>query len=271
MYVWIDALSNYLTVLGYPNDESWREYWPASVQVVGKDILRFHAIIWPAILLALDLPLPKKLLVHGHIGADGKKMSKTLGNVVDPVEVIDQYGVDAFRYYFSRHIPTLDDGDFTWQKFETSYNSELGNDLGNLVQRIAKMTLRYQAGVVGELNRGEHDIQLYRDAMEELRFSDAIEQIWAKIRSVNQYLEQVKPWEVAKNKDDPESMEHLTDILQTAVGGVLQIADLLVPFLPDTAQKIHTMFEGGVVKDTGPLFPKIYIHTDDPRIKREQK
>ena len=122
--------------------------------------------------MALGLPLPKQILVHGHIGFDGKKMSKSLGNVVSPNEVIDTYGADAFRYYFSRHIPTLDDGDFTWEKFEKAYNNELGNDLGNLVQRVAKMVLRYQAGVVGELNRGEHDIQLYRDAMDEMRFSD---------------------------------------------------------------------------------------------------
>ncbi|MDO4684674.1 MAG: methionine--tRNA ligase [Candidatus Saccharibacteria bacterium] len=265
MYVWIDALSNYLTAIGYPAQPDWQAFWPASVQVIGKDILRFHAIIWPAILMALDLPLPQTLLVHGHISADGKKMSKTVGNVVDPNEIIEQYGLDAFRYYFSRHIPTQDDGDFTWERFETAYNSELGNDFGNLVQRVAKMTLRYQAGVVGDLHQGEHDIQLYREAMEELRFNDAFDQIWNKIRSINQYLEHVKPWEVAKNKDDPEAAEHLSDILQIAVGGILQVADLLVPFLPDTAQKIHAMFESGVVQDTGPLFPKVYIHTPDPR------
>ncbi len=267
MYVWIDALSNYLTVLGYPNNESWRDFWPANVQVVGKDILRFHAIIWPAILMALDLPLPKKILAHGHISSGGKKMSKSLGNVVDPTEVIDRYGVDAFRYYFSRHIPTLDDGDFTWEKFENAYNSELGNDLGNLVQRVAKMVLRYQAGVVGDMNRGEHDIQLYREAIEQFRFSDAVEQIWGKVRAINQYLEQVKPWEVAKNKNDPEAAEHLSDILQNAVGGVMQVADLLVPFLPDTANKIHAIFKDGVVHDSEPLFPKIYNYTDDPRTK----
>ena len=265
IYVLIDALSNYITVLGYPDNESWRDYWPANVQVVGKDILRFHAIIWPAILMALGLPLPKQILVHGHIGFDGKKMSKSLGNVVSPNEVIDTYGADAFRYYFSRHIPTLDDGDFTWEKFEKAYNNELGNDLGNLVQRVAKMVLRYQAGVVGELNRGEHDIQLYRDAMDEMRFSDAIDQVWGKIRATNQYLEQVKPWEVAKNKDDPESTEHLSDILQDAVGSIMQIADLLVPFLPEASSKIKAIFAEGVVSSSDPIFPKIYIHTKDSR------
>lgn len=271
MYVWIDALSNYITVLGYPENESWSEFWPANVQVVGKDILRFHAIIWPAMLMALNLPLPKKILVHGHIGAGGKKMSKSLGNVVDPVELIDTYGVDAFRHYFSRHIPTLDDGDFTWEKFENAYNNELGNDLGNLVQRVAKMVLRYQAGVVGDINRGEHDMQLYREAMDNLRFSDAVEQVWSKVRATNQYLEQVKPWEVAKNQQDPEAAEHLSDILQNTVGGIMQIADLLVPFLPDTATKIHNIFKDGVVKEGEPLFPKIYKYTEAPQAKQPKK
>ena len=123
MYVWIDALANYLTVIGYPDQPEWQEYWPANLQVIGKDILRFHAGIWPAMLLGLELPLPKEFLVHGHISSGGTKMSKSIGNVIDPNEIIDDYGLDAFRYYFSRHIPTLDDGDFTWDKFESSYNN----------------------------------------------------------------------------------------------------------------------------------------------------
>ena len=155
MYVWLDALANYITVLGYPDREGWEEFWPADVQVIGKDILRFHAGIWPVMLLGLGLPLPKTLLVHGFVNVGGAKMSKTVGNVVDPMEIIRDYGVDAFRYYFSRHIPTQDDGDFTWEKFEKAYNGELGNDLGNLVQRVAAMIGRYQAGVVGEIPPAE--------------------------------------------------------------------------------------------------------------------
>lgn len=268
MYVWVDALSNYLTVLGYPDNEDWKNYWPADVQVIGKDILRFHAIIWPAMLMALELPLPKKLLVHGHIASDGKKMSKSVGNVVDPNEVIDQYGLDAFRYYMSRHIPTQDDGDFTWEKFETAYNNELGNDLGNLVQRIASMTNRYQAGVVGEIKKGEHDIQLYRDAMEALKFDEALDQVWTEIRAVNQYLDSVKPWEVAKKKDeDPDAAEHLAEILETCAGSLLQIAMLLEPFMPQAAAKIQATFGDGTIHDQGVLFPKMYQHTEDPRAK----
>ncbi len=271
MYVWIDALANYITVLGYPDREDWQNYWPADVQVVGKDILRFHAGIWPAMLLGLDIPLPKKLLVHGFVNVGGAKMSKTVGNVVDPNELIDTYGLDAFRYFFSRHIPTLDDGDFTWEKFENAYNTELGNDLGNVVQRVSSMITRYQAGVIGEARQAEHDMKPYRDAMEALTFDIALDQVWMMVRSLNQYLENVKPWEVAKQRDkDPDAEEHLSEILGQSVGTLLQIADLLVPFMPHTADVIHKTFESGVVKAAeGVLFPKIYLHTPDPHAKKE--
>jgi methionyl-tRNA synthetase len=194
-------------------------------------------------------------------------MSKTLGNVVDPMEVIEQYGVDAFRYYFSRHIPTLDDGDFTWEKFENAYNNELGNDLGNLVQRVAAMINRYQAGVIGETMRTEHDSQLYHDAMKSLQFNKAFDELWVLIRSLNQYLEDVKPWEVAKHiGTDPEAEPHLTEILGHAVGTLQQIAYLIAPFLPTTAQAIEKIFDKGVVTPfEGVMFPKHYSHTPDPR------
>ena len=267
MYVWIDALANYITVLGYPDREGWQEYWPADIQVIGKDILRFHAGIWPAMLLGLDLPLPKKLLVHGFVNVNSAKMSKSVGNVVDPNEIIDNYGLDAFRYFFSRHIPTLDDGDFTWEKFETAYNTELGNDLGNVVQRVASMITRYQSGVIGDAPQGEHDMQPYRQAIESLNFNRAMDEVWITVRSLNQYLESVKPWEVAKKREsEPEAEAHLAEILAHAVGTLLQIADLLVPFLPDTAEAIHKTFESGVVtQGAGVLFPKVYLHTPDPR------
>lgn len=267
MYVWLDALSNYLTVLGYPDKPEWQEFWPADVQVVGKDILRFHAGIWPAMLLGLGLTLPRKLLVHGFVNVSGAKMSKTVGNVIDPNDVIDQYGLDAFRYYFARHIPTLDDGDFTWEKFETAYNNELGNDLGNAVQRVAGMITRYQAGVIGDLEKGEHDMQPYRQAIEALEFNKALDEVWLTVRSLNQYIETVKPWEIAKNRQtDPEAESHLAEVLAHAAGTLLQIADLLVPFLPSTAEAIHTTFETGVIQPTDTvLFPKIYQHTPEPR------
>lgn len=262
MYVWIDALSNYLTVLGYPDNDDWKNYWPADVQVIGKDILRFHAAIWPAMLMALDLPLPKKILAHGFVNVGGAKMSKSVGNVIDPFEIIEQYGQDAFRYYFSRHVPTHDDGDFTWEKFEAAYNGELANDLGNLVSRVAKMVLTYQAGVLGDTMQAQHDMQPYRDAMDTLEFNKAIEELWGTVRALNQYLEEVKPWEVAKKREtDPESEEHLNEILGHAVGTLRQIAHYIEPFMPTVAEAITATFKDGVVRDQPPiLFPKKDLH-----------
>lgn len=266
MYVWLDALSNYLTVIGYPNNPEWREFWPADIQVIGKDILRFHAGIWPAMLLGLGVTLPKKLLVHGHVNVGGAKMSKTVGNVVDPVEIIDSYGADAFRYFFARYIPTQDDGDFTWERFENTYNNELGNDLGNLVQRVANMVVRYQAGVVSGKMTSEHDMQPYRRAVESLNFDRAIDEVWVIVRGLNRYLDTVKPWDIAKRREtDPEAAAHLTDVLEHCVGSLLQIGDMLVPFMPSTAAAIHQAFDADVVQVPAVLFPKLYLHTPDPR------
>lgn len=262
MYVWVEALMNYITVLGYPDGENYKKFWPANVQVIGKDILRFHAAIWPAMLIALEQPLPKTLLVHGFVQSGGAKMSKSVGNVVDPLEIITTYGTDAFRYYFLRHVPTHDDGDFTWEKFENAYNNELCNELGNAVQRIASMINRYQQGAIGEAVHAKHDIMPFHDAVAQLRLDKALDHVWAMIRSLNVYLEDVKPWEIAKNGNQ----EHLQEVLAHAAGTLLQIAELLAPFLPQTADTIQKIFEGGTVKQyQGVLFPKIYNHTQDPR------
>ena len=263
MYVWVDALSNYLTVLGYPDKSEWQQYWPADIQVVGKDILRFHAGIWPAMLLGIGVSLPKTLLVHGFVNVGGAKMSKTVGNVVDPNDVIDQYGVDAFRYYFARHIPTQDDGDFTWERFETAYNTELANDLGNLVARVANMLIKYQAGVVGDVPLGEHDMREYHAAFERLEFNKALDEVWQMVRSLNKYIDDVKPWEIAKRKEkDPDAEPHLAEVLGHCVGNLLQIADLLVPFMPNTAGIIHGTFESGVVSQMPSImFPKMQQYT----------
>ena len=272
MYVWIDALANYITVIGYPDrPEEYKSFWPADVEVIGKDILRFHAGIWPAMLMGIGLELPKRLLVHGHINIGGTKISKSVGNGIDPNEIIDQYGLDAFRYFFSRHIPTLDDGDFTWEKFENAYNGELGNDLGNLIQRVASMIIRYQAGVIGESQQTEHDMTNYHQAIESLEFNKAIDEVWNMIRSLNQYIDNVKPWIVAKGLGkDPEAEPHLAEILAHCAGALVQIGDLLVPFMPDTATYIHQTFETGVVKQSeGVLFPKRYIHTADPHAAKQ--
>lgn len=275
MYVWIDALANYITVLGYPDREGWQDFWPADVQVVGKDILRFHAGIWPAMLLGLELPLPKKLLVHGFVNVSGAKMSKTVGNVVDPNKIIDEYGLDAFRYFFARHIPTMDDGDFTWEKFETAYNTELGNDLGNVISRLASMITRYQSGVVGDARQSEHDMKPYFDAMNSMKFNQALDEVWLTVRSLNRYIEMVKPWEIAKRlTTDPEAEAHLGEVLALSVGTLMQIGEQLTPFLPETAEMIKRTFGTGVIVPidrVGGLFPKVYQYSEDPRAARAAK
>jgi methionyl-tRNA synthetase len=252
MYVWFEALMNYITVLQYPDGEDFKAFWPAQVQVVGKDILRFHAAIWPAMLLGLGLPLPKQLFVHGHITMDGKKMSKSIGNVVAPEEVIEKYGTDPFRYYFLRHIPSYNDGDFSWEAFDSAYNNELANELGNAVQRTAVMIQKYQQGIIGTIPPPEHDSAAVSEALGQCHFDRALDEIWVQVRGLNQYIDEEKPWTLAK--EDPD---HLKEVLAYQAGCLLEIADLLVPFLPDTAAKIKSVFETGTVQPIfGTLFPK---------------
>lgn len=254
MYVWFEALMNYLTVLGYPEHEDFKAFWPADMQVIGKDIIRFHAAIWPGILLGLGLPLPKALYVHGFITVDGQKMSKSVGNVIPPSEIIARYGTDAFRYFFLRHIPSYDDGDFSWEKLETSYNNELANELGNAVQRTAAMIQKYQQGLIGDVQPAQHDTAPYQKAIDDCKFDRALDEVWEQVRGLNQYIDEEKPWVIAKNPDD---QEHLKEVLAYQAGSLLEIADLLEPFMPETAVKIRHVFEEGVVRPIeGTLFPK---------------
>lgn len=253
MYVWVEALLNYITVLGYPEHEDFKKFWPADVQIIGKDIIRFHAAIWPAMLLSMGLPLAKQLYVHGFVNVEGKKMSKTLGNVVAPKDVVEKYGVDAFRYFFLRHIPSYDDGDFSWDAFETAYNNELANELGNAVQRTAAMVLKYQNGLIGDIPPFEHDVAQYQTAIEACKFDRALDEVWVQVRGLNQYIDEEKPWEVAKTGDE----NHLREVLAYQASCLLEIANLLVPFLPDTAEKIRSVFADGVIHPlSGTLFPK---------------
>ncbi len=255
MYVWFEAVMNYITVLGYPEHEDFKKYWPADVQVIGKDILRFHAAIWPSILLSLGLPVQHNLLVHGFITVANEKMSKSIGNVIDPLEVTSAYGVDAFRYYLLRHIPTTNDGDFTMEKLVAAYNGELANELGNSVQRVATMLRTYQDGVIGEIPEPNHDRAVYDTAIEEFALDRALEHVWEQVRGLNQYIDTEKPWMIAKESDGGD---HLKEVLAYCVGCILEIAELLEPFLPDTAAKIQTLFADGLVHpSTGTLFPRI--------------
>lgn len=255
MYVWLDALSNYITILGYPDAENQPEFtdwWPASAQFIGKDILRFHAITWPAILLGLGLLLPKTIVSHGYVLANGQKMSKSLGNVIDPIEVLNKYGVEALRYYFVRHVDTFADSDFTWEKYENAYNNELANDLGNLVQRLATLCCKNQVNGV-RIDNGIND-DSYHHLMQSFEFTKAIDYVWTKVQQLNKSIDEQKPWELAKQGRITEVVE----VLQKLSQELLQVAQLLQPFLPNTAERIIATFtaEETITPPAAPLFPK---------------
>lgn len=254
MYVWFEALMNYITVLGYPEHEDFKKFWPANVQVIGKDILRFHAAIWPGMLLALGLSLPRILYVHGFINAKGGlKMSKSLGNSISPNDVIEEYGTDAVRYYLLRHIPSYEDGEFSNDLLLAAYNNELANELGNGVGRTAAMITQYQNGIIGQTPGAEHDQAGYWEAIENCRFDRALDEVWEQVRGLNQYIDEQKPWEISKTDDK----DHLREVLAYQVSCLLEIAELLAPFMPETAQKIRHVFEEGVIRSTETtLFPK---------------
>lgn len=248
MYVWMDALANYITVLGYPeNDIS--DWWPATAEFVGKDILRFHSIIWPAMLIGLGLPMPKALVSHGMVLSDGQKMSKSIGNVVNPVDVLERHGMDAFRYFFLRHIDTFDDSDFTWEKFENAYNNELANDLGNLVQRLATMFSKHN------IKFEKHNIEIpseYRELMDNYEYTKAFDFVWEKVQGINRRIDEEKPWMLAKAGE----MEKLIECLNSLGNELVYVATLLSPFIPQTSERILTVFDGEVTPPSEPLFPK---------------
>lgn len=251
MYVWVDALSNYITVLGYP-DQDISDFWPATAQFVGKDILRFHAITWPAILLGLGLPLPQNLVSHGHVLSNGQKMSKSLGNVIDPIEVVERHGLEAFRYYFSRHIDNFIDSDFTWEKYDEAYNNELANDLGNLVQRLATLCSKNSVSGVSD-GRGELAPE-YMTLMDNFEFAKAFDYAWTQVRELNKDIDQTKPWELVKKGETDKAQQ----VLRELVVKIMQTAQLLEPFLPGTSAQIYQIFgnTGIIQRPETPLFPK---------------
>ena len=249
MYVWVDALSNYITVLGYP-DQDISDFWPASAQFVGKDILRFHTITWPAILLGIGLPLPRVVVSHGHVLSNGQKMSKSLGNVIDPIEVLNRHGLEAFRYFFLRHVDSFTDSDFTWEKFDDAYNRELANDLGNLVQRLATLCSKNQVSGRDFTPRPDQD---FTRLMEKFEFSKAFDYVWQQIQSLNKAIDEAKPWELAKKGDVASAQTVLCEIADR----LLDVSSRLGLFLPDTATKIQTIFTATVITaPKTPLFPK---------------
>jgi methionyl-tRNA synthetase len=276
-YVWFDALLNYYTALGFARDgeDLTDRFWPATYHVIGKDILRFHTVFWPAMLMAADLPLPKHVFVHGYLLMDGEKMSKSLGNVLDPFEIIERFGTDALRYYVLRDVSFGEDGSVSTTAFESRYETELANELGNLASRTLAMVARYRDGRVPE---AEVDPVLVEDFdglaervaefIDRVDLTQALDAIWQRVRRLNRYVEEQAPWTLAK---DPERAGDLDRVLRSLVEGLRVVTVLLAPWIPGAAETLlgalgapDLSLDGarlgagaiGEVAPLEPLFPK---------------
>lgn len=294
IYVWFDALTNYLTSAGFPDDPAkFARYWPADVHVIGKDITRFHCLYWPAMLLSAGLPLPRQIAVHGFMTIEGQRISKSTGNGIDPIALAEEFGVDAVRYYLLRNLSFASDGDFRREGLIRHYNSELANDLGNLLNRVVSMMKRYREGVIPVAGaEGEREANARRVAEEtrqhvEAALTDwepgnALGSIWNFVRSANQYIEQSEPWRLARQVDGEE---RLNTVLHTAAETLRLLSVFLAPFLPTAAERMRSQLglepisgaawrcEGswgslplaGVVVSGGPLlFPRIETQETRP-------
>ena len=251
-WVWFDALSNYITAVGYGQDEEkFKKYWPADIHFIGKGISRFHAIYWPAILISAGLDVPKAIFIHGYITSGGQKMSKSLGNVIDPFELVKKYGTDPVRYFLLREISPTEDGDFTFEKFEERYNADLAKGLGNLAARI--ITLAQNSNLQIPITDQAPSPKLqrivnktrekYKKDLEEFKFNEALVVIWELISFGDKYIEEEKPWENKNQK-----------IIKDLLIVLSSVAEFLKPFLPETSKKILEQINA---KKSQPLFPKL--------------
>lgn len=256
VYVWVDALSNYISALGYPDGDKYQKFWPAQVQVMALDILKFHALYWPAILMALGEELPRTLLIHGFFTIDGQKMSKSLGNVIDPQDIVAKYGAEATKYLILSQFSFGSESDIRVDDFNNKYNADLVNGLGNLLSRATNMIELYAGGQI-ELDKKSLTKVVGATEIENFRFREALLSIWEVVRSLNALIDQEKPWVIAKSENTKDK-EKLNKILNTLASDLMVIANSLEPFMPLTAAKIWEILKAPKIsKPSQALFPRL--------------
>jgi methionyl-tRNA synthetase len=253
IYVWLDELFNYCSAIGYEDDkDKFDRLWPADLHLIGKDIIKFHCIIWPALLTAVGLPWPKKVFAHGFFTINGQKMSKTLQNVVDPNKLVRDYGADAIRYFLLREIPFGQDGDFSVDKFKARYEADLANGLGNLLSRLANLIERYSDGQIPELFDPPRDLDKADKLLLELKFHEALGFIWEEIAWANKLIDESKLWELPE-RDPKKFFEYIS----TLSAHLYEIAKKLSPFMPETSESIRSALSADRIKKPEPLFPRL--------------